>query len=165
MLDQALSPTRGPLRANAAESFGWILGPFDGLLELLRGFNPRNHNTIRADIERAFDEAAVQLGNADERDGVAADGGAEMLDDVLPIEMAVFRINDDPIDTEGHGHFRDAGSFERDPQAVGRFICRQFFAERGDGGGFHDGTISFRSQPGVQTEFFVQLPVTTWKTQ
>ena len=81
------------------------------LAQLLRRFDPRDDDAIRADVERSLDEADVALRDADERDGVAANRRAHVLDDVLPVEMAMLGVDHDPVEAQRDGHLGDAADF------------------------------------------------------
>ena len=85
------------------------------LAELLDRLDPRDDDSVRPDVERPLDQGDIQFGDANERDRVAADGRPQMLHDVIPVEMTVFRIDHDPVQAQGHGHFRDACRLQGDP--------------------------------------------------
>ena len=84
-------------------------------------------------------EPAVQLREPHEGDGFAPDGGPEVLGDVLPVEVPVLGVDDDPVEAEGDGHLGDGGRIERDPQAEGGPVGGECAAEGLDGGGLHGG--------------------------
>src|SRR5438552_4860565 len=90
VLDEALSPTRGALRSDTANSLGRIERERERLPQLLRGLDPRHDHSVGADVEDALDEAAVQLGDAHQRDGVASHGGPDVFENLLPVEVTVF---------------------------------------------------------------------------
>ena len=104
---------------------------------MLGRFDPGNDDAVGADVERPLDQAAVQLGDADQGDRVAADGRPQVLDDFLPIEMAVLGVDHHPVQAQGHRHLGDARRFERDPQAEHRLVGRKLAAEAADGGSLH----------------------------
>ena len=137
VLDEALSPAGGPLGADAADAFRRIMGEADRLPQLLGRFHPRHDHAVGSDVERPLDQPDVQFGHADQHHGIAADRGPNVFDDLLPVEMPVFGVDDDPIHAQGHGHFGDAGRFQRDPQAVDRLIGGQLATQFVDGGCFH----------------------------
>lgn len=61
-----------------------------------------------------------------------------MCDDIGPVQVAVFSVDDNPIQPERDGDFSDAGRFESDPQAVDRALGTEFGAEGGDSGNIHE---------------------------
>src|SRR4051812_22736087 len=65
-----------------------------------------------------------------------------MFDDFLPVEMPVLGIDDDPVEAQCHGHFRDTGALECDPQPIDRFLFGEFGAEGPNGAGVHSAILS-----------------------
>src|SRR5579883_2360853 len=116
MFDERLPPRRRPLSTDSAHALGGIASIPDGLLELLGGFHPRNHHAIRTDVERAFDEPAIEFRESDERDGFAANCRANVFRDLLPVEMPMLCVNDNPIQAQGDSHFCDGGGLQRNPK-------------------------------------------------
>ena len=137
MLGNALPPAGRPLGADAAQAPRRIVGEGDQLAQLVGRFDPRNHHAVGPDIERSLHKADVALGEPHQRDRVAANRGPQVLDDFLPIEVAVLGIDDDPIHAERDGHFRDAGALERHPHAVHGLVRRQLLRQFFDCGRFH----------------------------
>ncbi len=105
VLEQGLSPTRSTFAADATHAFRRKLGELHRLPELLGSLDPRNDDAVRADVQRAFDKAGVKLGQADQRDGVAARRGLKVVQDVLPIEVPVLGVNNNPVHPERNGYF------------------------------------------------------------
>src|SRR3954471_24851052 len=54
----------------------------------------------------------------------------------------MFGIDDDPVQAEPDGHFRDAGRLQRDPHPVDGFVSGEFLPELIDGGHFHDAGVA-----------------------
>ena len=48
-------------------------------------------------------------------------------DDLLPVEVPVLGVDDDPIEAEPRRHVGDGGGFERDPQAIHRLTRGELF--------------------------------------
>jgi len=71
----------------------------------------------------------VQVGDADHRDGVAPDGGPEVLDNLLPIEVPVLGVDDDPVQPQRDRHLGHAGGFQRHPEPVHGPIGSELLAE------------------------------------
>ena len=71
-------------------------------------------------------------GDADQGDGLAPDGGPEMLDDLFPVEVAVLGVDHHPVQPEGHRHLGHAGRFERHPQPVDRLTGGELFPKFSD---------------------------------
>ena len=149
VLDEALSPTRSALRSDTPNSLGRITRERDRLPQLLSGLDPRHHHPVGADVEDALDEAAVQLGDAHQRDRVASHGGPDVFENLLPVKVTVFGVDDNPVKAEGDGHFRNVGRLQRDPKAVNGFVRRQFLPEPLDCGSFH-----LVASPGTPSEGF-----------
>ena len=55
-----------------------------------------------------------------------------MLDDLLPVEMAVLGVDHDPIEPEAHRHLGHTGRFQGDPQAVHRLTGGKLFSKFAD---------------------------------
>src|SRR5262245_2101261 len=116
MLDEALAPTGGAFGANAPQTGGWIFRIRYGARKLLGRFHPRNEKSIRADIQRALDEANIAFRESDESNRITADRRAQVRCYFLPIEMPMLGIDDDPVQATGDRDFGHAGAFQRDPQ-------------------------------------------------
>ena len=86
------------------------------------GFHPGNDDAVGADVEGPLDQPAVEFREANQGDRLATRRGSEMFDNFFPIEMAVLRVDDDPIDAERHRHLGDARRLEGDPEAENRLI-------------------------------------------
>jgi len=134
---EALPPASCAFASDAARTFQRVACVGDGLFELLCGFDPGDDDAVGTDIEGTLDEPGVQLGDAYECDGVAPNCGTEVLDDFFPVEVAVFGVNDDPVEAESHGDFCDTGGFESDPHAVDGLVGGEFLAEFANRGSFH----------------------------
>ncbi len=52
-----------------------------------------------------------------------------MLEDVLPVEVPVFGINDHPIQSQCHRHLTNRSGFQGDLQTADGFVPSQFLAE------------------------------------
>jgi hypothetical protein len=61
----------------------------------------------------------------------------EVVEDVLPVKMPMFGVDHNPVQAESRRHFRKAGGFQSNPEAVGGVAGGQFFAEFLEGGSFH----------------------------
>lgn len=109
VLDEALAPAGRSFGSDAAQPFEWIPRIRDRLFELLSGFDPGDDDSVRSDVERPLDQPAVEFRDSHERDGLAADGRAQMFDDVFPVEMPVLGIDHDPVQAERDRHLGDAG--------------------------------------------------------
>jgi hypothetical protein len=92
----------------------------DRLTQVLHRLDARQDHAVGAEVEGAFDQPWRQFGEADQRDGVAAGRRTQVLDDVVPVELSVFGIDDDPVEAERDGHPGDVRRFQRDPQPQGR---------------------------------------------
>ncbi len=64
-----------------------------------------------------------------------------MRDDLLPVEMAVLRVDHDPIEAERHGHFGDRRRLQRHPQAERRLVGRELLTQTANGGSLHGGLL------------------------
>src|SRR5688572_22602009 len=102
MFDERLSPQGRPLCTDAALPFQWIASPTDRLPQLFGRFDPGNYHSISAAIERPLDQSTIQLCNPHESDGVAANRRAQVLHDVLPVEMTMLGIDHDKIEARGN---------------------------------------------------------------
>ena len=142
VFDEALPPTSRPLGADAPQAFERIAGVGDRLLELLGRFDPGHDHAVGADVERPLDQAAVEFRDADQRDRLASDGRAEVFHDIFPIEMAVFGVDDHPVEPQRDRHFRNAGRLQRDPQTEHSLVGGQFATEATDGGGLHKAALT-----------------------
>jgi hypothetical protein len=60
-----------------------------------------------------------------------------VFDNRVPVEVAVLRVDDQPVEAECNGHFGDAGGFERDPEAEHRAVGGEVAAKGLDGGSLH----------------------------
>ncbi len=142
MFDKALAPAGRPLGPNPAQPFFRIAGPRDRLTQLVSRLDPRDHHAIGPDIECPLDGPAIEFGQADQRDGVTANGGSQVFDDFFPVEVPVFGVDDHPVQPQRDGHFGDAGGLQGDPQPEDGSIGRQLAAEIADGGDFHESALT-----------------------
>ena len=55
-----------------------------------------------------------------------------MLDDLLPVEVAVLGVDHHPVQPEGHRHLGHAGRFQRHPQPIDRLTGRELFPKLSD---------------------------------
>ena len=137
VLRKALPPASGALGADAAQSLGRIVGKRDGLAQLLDLLHPGHHHSVGADVEGAFDQPYAEFGDAHQHHRVAAHGGAEVLEDVAPVEVAVLGVDHDPVEAQSHAHLGNAGRLQGDPETVDRFVAGQFLSHFANGGAFH----------------------------
>ena len=68
------------------------------LPQLVGRFDPGDDDSVGADIEHPFDLSDVQVGDADKCRGVAADRGPHMFENIMPVEVAVFGVDDHPVE-------------------------------------------------------------------
>ena len=134
---KTLSPAGRALRSHTSHSLGRIMREGHGLAQLIRGLDPGHHHPIRPDIEGAFDQAHIQFGHSHQSHRIAPYGGANVRENVLPVEVTVFGIHHNPVYAQGHGHFRDAGRLQGDPKPVNRLIGRQLLAQLPNGRRLH----------------------------
>jgi T5SS/PEP-CTERM-associated repeat protein len=136
-LGEAAAPAGGALGADPAHALRGVAREGDGPLGLLGGFDPGDDDAVGADVERPLDEADALLGDAHEGDRVAADGGADVVEDVAPVQVPVLGIDHDPVQPQGDGHLGDARRLQRHPQAVNGLAGGELLAELADGVGLH----------------------------
>jgi hypothetical protein len=104
---------------------------------LHRRLDPRDDDAIGADIQYALEQARVQFRHAHQRHRITAHRSPNVFEDLLPIEVPVFGVDDDPVQAQRHRHFRNAGRLQGHPQTVDGFLARQLSAKPLQGGDFH----------------------------
>jgi hypothetical protein len=130
-------PARRALGADAAYAVGRVVRERDRLAQLVGRLDPGQDDAVGADVQRPLDQPHVALGHAHQRHRVAAHGRAQVLDDLLPVEVPVLGVDDDPVEPQANGHLRDARALERHPQAVHRLVRGEFLTEFSNRGSFH----------------------------
>ncbi len=91
---------------------GGNLVQLDRALQQLRRLDARKHDAVGAAVERASNEVILQVGDAD--DSAQADERADTADVLhgLEIEVAVFGVDEGPIETGGFQNARQLGRAE-----------------------------------------------------
>ena len=91
-----------------AAPLGRIAGERDGLAELLGRLDPGDDHAVGPDVERPLDQAAVSSATRTSATVSLRTVGPEVLDDLLPVEVAVLGVDHDPVEPERDGHLGDA---------------------------------------------------------
>ena len=137
VLAHALPPAGGPFGADAPLPLGRVAGKRHRAGELLGRLDPGDHDPVGAEVEGPLDEAPIELRHPHQRHRITADGGPEVVGDLLPVELAVLGVDHHPVEPERHRHFGDRCRFERDPQPEDRLVAGELGTKIFERGGFH----------------------------
>src|ERR1035437_299288 len=114
--------TRGPIeivgdaKSNTALSLRRVFELTHDLLGLLPGFNARDHDAARAQIENARERREVQIGHASHGYNSAAATGSDHLFKEVDIAAAMLHVVDDEVQAAGIEHGPNAWRKEFEQQ-------------------------------------------------
>src|SRR5258708_1743864 len=115
MLGKTLSPAGSPFGPNAANTVRRVPRERDGLSQRFGGFYMWNDDPVRTYVQRTLDKFFLQSGNAHQHYGITSYGHPDMGHDIRPVKVAMFRIDNHPIQPQRYRHFSYRCRFQRHP--------------------------------------------------
>src|SRR4051794_20966044 len=96
VLAEGHAPFHGALAADAANPGGGITAKAETGFKVGPGAHEWQYDAMDPNIESALDGALLYVGHADEDGGFGTADGAGVVDELVPVEVAVLEVNGDP---------------------------------------------------------------------
>ena len=111
MLDKTLPPAGRALGSDTAQTGGRVMREGHCVAQLLDLLHPRHDDPVGANIQNAFDQTDIDLGDPYQHHRITSHCRANMLENIAPVQMAVLSVDNDPVEPQGDTHFGDTGRF------------------------------------------------------